>query len=173
MNSENFRIRIEDIELVGKIGNQKHEVVIGDEIFIMENLKSLAPGVFALKVNDRVVIFEMKAKENGLMDISVDGFAFETEVLNQAILFIRSFMQKDNVELRGQVKVKAPMPGLVVKVLASEGTPVQKGDKVVIIEAMKMENVLSSPISGVVQKIHVNEGQTVEKDATLVEIRSQ
>jgi len=65
------------------------------------------------------------------------------------------------------------MPGLVVKVLVSEGDVVKRGDKVVILEAMKMENALSSPISGIVKKVFALEGKTVEKDAILVEISSQ
>jgi biotin carboxyl carrier protein len=116
------------------------------------------------------VTVEVKASENGIVKIIMDGFTFETEVLDERILLLQSISQKGQSTHRGNVKIKAPMPGLVVKVLATEGDTIDKGTKVVIIEAMKMENVLASPAAGIVQKVYVNEGQTVEKDAILVEI---
>lgn len=67
--------------------------------------------------------------------------------------------------------VKAPMPGRVVKVLVHPGTRVTKGEGVVVVEAMKMENELVAPISGSVERVLVNAGDAVERGAPLVEIR--
>lgn len=64
--------------------------------------------------------------------------------------------------------VRAPMPGLVIKVLVAEGDVVEQGQHVIILESMKMENELKSPRSGVVTAVKVNVGDSVEKDQILV-----
>lgn len=67
--------------------------------------------------------------------------------------------------------VKAPMPGLVVRVEVSEGQVVEVGEGLVVVEAMKMENELRALSRGVVEQIHVSAGQRVEKGAPLVTIK--
>ncbi len=63
---------------------------------------------------------------------------------------------------------KAPMPGLVLRLLVKEGDMVKKGDGLLILEAMKMENILKSVGEGVVKKIHVAEKGKVEKGQLLL-----
>jgi biotin carboxyl carrier protein len=65
-------------------------------------------------------------------------------------------------------EIKAPMPGLVLKILVKEGDTVKKNDAIIILEAMKMENVIKSPGDAVVKKIHVQEKTAVEKGQLLV-----
>lgn len=65
--------------------------------------------------------------------------------------------------------VKAPMPGMVLNVLVTEGQEVKKGDPLIVLEAMKMENILKSPSDGTVKKIAVNKGIAVEKNQLLVQ----
>jgi biotin carboxyl carrier protein len=61
----------------------------------------------------------------------------------------------------GPKKITAPMPGKVVRIISPEGTPVEAGQGVIVIEAMKMQNELKSPKKGVVKKIMAVEGATV------------
>jgi len=68
----------------------------------------------------------------------------------------------------GEVTVAAPMPGLVVRILVAELEVVEAGARLVVLEAMKMENALRAPRAGTVGRIHVTEGQGVEKGAPLV-----
>jgi biotin carboxyl carrier protein len=70
----------------------------------------------------------------------------------------------------GPKKIKAPMPGKVVRIVAAEGTQVEAGQGVIVIEAMKMQNELKSPKAGVVKKIHAAEGVTVNAGDALAEI---
>ena len=65
--------------------------------------------------------------------------------------------------------IKAPMPGLVLNVLVGEGTAVKKGDALLVLEAMKMENILKSPADGTVKRISVKKGMAVEKNQVLIE----
>jgi biotin carboxyl carrier protein len=64
--------------------------------------------------------------------------------------------------------IKAPMPGLIGSVQVSVGQSLQEGDPVLILEAMKMENVIKSPGDGVIARIHVAEKDSVDKNALLV-----
>jgi biotin carboxyl carrier protein len=64
--------------------------------------------------------------------------------------------------------IKAPMPGMVFKILVEEGQDIKKGDPLIILEAMKMENVLKSPTDGTIKKIAVKTGIAVEKNQILI-----
>ena len=68
----------------------------------------------------------------------------------------------------GAISVKAPMPGNIIKVNAKVGDSVKKGDVLIVLEAMKMENDICAPEDGTVASIEVAQGVTVETDALLV-----
>lgn len=67
--------------------------------------------------------------------------------------------------------IKAPMPGLVLKVIVEEGQEINAGDSVLILEAMKMENVIKSPGTGIIKTIRVSAKDAVEKNQVLVELK--
>ena len=66
--------------------------------------------------------------------------------------------------------IKAPMPGLVLKIMIAEQQEIKGGDSVLILEAMKMENVIKSPGAGIVKSIKVKERDAVEKNQVLIEL---
>jgi len=66
--------------------------------------------------------------------------------------------------------IKAPMPGMVIKVMVQNGQLIKRGDSIVVLEAMKMENILKSPADGIVGKIHVAKGDKVEKNQVMVNL---
>jgi biotin carboxyl carrier protein len=72
--------------------------------------------------------------------------------------------------LGGQSTLTAPMPGVVIKVLASEGDRVEPRQPLVVLEAMKMETPLVSPYEAVVRRVHVAEGERVAGGALLIEL---
>jgi biotin carboxyl carrier protein len=67
----------------------------------------------------------------------------------------------------GDATIRAPMPGLVSNVLAQEGQEVARGQAIIVLEAMKMENDLATPRAGLVRSIRVRKGQTVNQGDTL------
>jgi len=70
----------------------------------------------------------------------------------------------------GEAKVRAPMPGLVIGVPCEAGATVERGQTVVVLEAMKMENDLAAPIAGTIKEVKVSKGQTVSQGDVLVVI---
>ena len=70
----------------------------------------------------------------------------------------------------GAVKVNAPMPGKILAVKTSVGAAVKKGDVVLVLEAMKMENEIMSPVDGTVTSVAATKGSAVDTDALLCTI---
>ncbi len=70
----------------------------------------------------------------------------------------------------GEIHVKAPMPGMIVSVPVTEGQVVKKGDVLIILESMKMENELKAPRDGTVSAVRVQGRQSVEQNQTLITI---
>ena len=66
--------------------------------------------------------------------------------------------------------IKAPMPGLVLDILVEVGQTVSKGDKVLILEAMKMENIIKTTGDGIIKAIHAQKGKPVDKGTLLIEL---
>ena len=96
------------------------------------------------------------------------GVHFEAEVVDERTRHIRS-LTGGGQKAAGAGSLKAPMPGLVVRVAVEEGGRVEAGAPVVVLEAMKMENELRAPAAAVVKGIKVKAGQAVEKGQVLVE----
>jgi biotin carboxyl carrier protein len=74
----------------------------------------------------------------------------------------------DNLTSAKVLELKAPMPGLVLNVLVAENDEIKKGDNLLILEAMKMENILKSTTDGIVKKILINTGDKVDKNQILI-----
>jgi len=75
----------------------------------------------------------------------------------------------NNLHSQAAKEIKAPMPGLIFDIKVKEGDEVKKGDAVLILEAMKMENILKSPGDGTVKAIKIKKGQSVEKNQVLIQ----
>lgn len=70
-----------------------------------------------------------------------------------------------------EIQVKAPMPGLVVLVNVKEGQQVEKGEVLLVLESMKMQNELKSPRAGTIGRVRVRPGETVEQKQTLLSVQ--
>ncbi len=75
-----------------------------------------------------------------------------------------------SLAISGEYVLRAPMPGLIVKIPVSEGQEVKKGDVLVILESMKMQNELKSPRDGKVTRIQVKPGDSVEQRQTILSV---
>jgi biotin carboxyl carrier protein len=78
-----------------------------------------------------------------------------------------------SLHVGGEAIVRAPMPGLVVGIPLAVGTDVTRGQAVIVLEAMKMENDLPSPIAGTIKEVRVGRGQTVNQGDVLIVISAE
>lgn len=102
--------------------------------------------------------------------LNVDGHTLEVEATDERTRTIRA-MTARSATSRGPKPVRAPMPGMIVRIEVESGQNVRAGQGIVIIEAMKMENELRADGDGIVTRVLVSPGQAVEKGAVLVEFQ--
>jgi biotin carboxyl carrier protein len=126
--------------------------------------------VRVLKIGSEIFrIVVQKRDGRGSYTIWVDGHRFDAEALDERTRAIRE-MTVASEGPAGPAPVKAPMPGLIVRVNVQVGDEVQAGQGVVVMEAMKMENELRASGAGRVRAIHAQPGAAVDKGMVLVEL---
>jgi len=114
------------------------------------------PDVLSLRVGNKA--YEVKCERvAGDLHLWVGSARFAVEVRDPRSLRGRA----RSADEHGPRKLTAPMPGKVVRVLVSQGTEVEAGTGVLVVEAMKMQNEVKSPKKGTIQKILVSEGAPV------------
>ena len=127
------------------------------------------PGVFLFKHEGR--IFEASATRDpairSAFTVSLQGREHSVTIVDPKRL--RGSGSGDS-QADGFAEIKTAMPGKVVRVLAAEGDAVEKGDGIVVVEAMKMQNELKSPITGTVKTVTAIEGATVSAGQVLATI---
>jgi len=109
----------------------------------------------------------LTSDEDGCI-IQVDGRDLNATIRDERSEAIRKLVGAKQVRKDTANEIKAPMPGLVVKVNVSEGDVVKKGQGVMVVEAMKMENEIHSPSDGIVKKMMVETGKAVDKNELLI-----
>lgn len=162
-----------------------YEASIGEQTYRVE-LERAESG-WKCKLNGREFPVDVVSSEDGVLSLLLNGKSYEIkqevagtetkvavgqERFSVAVRDPRSFRSRQRVgdAAQGVKKITAPMPGKVVRILATEGTAVEAGQSVIVIEAMKMQNELKAPKSGVVKKINVSEGAAVEAGQALAEV---
>ena len=104
-----------------------------------------------------------------MVTVKVDGVRHEVSIKEPMDLLLAS-MGMDLKAMQKIEPVKAPMPGMILKVLVAPGQEIKKGDGLLILEAMKMENVLKATGDARVKSINIQERVAVEKGAVLIEL---
>jgi pyruvate carboxylase subunit B len=124
-----------------------------------------------LLLGDRSFTLPFQGEGNGRWIMGFQGETWVAEVVDERTRHIRS-LTGGGEERRGGGQLKAPMPGLVVRVDVVAGQSVAAGSGVVVLEAMKMQNELRAPADGKVAGVRVQPGQAVEKGQVLVEFET-
>ena len=118
----------------------------------------VAANTFSVLINGESYEVRIAPKPDGTLIVSTSTEEFVCEVADPRAWRGR---RHGTVEAEGRQQISAPMPGKVVRVLVNEGNPVEVGQGIIVVEAMKMQNEIRSPKSGRVEKILVKEGQAV------------
>ena len=164
-----------------------YEVGIGEKIYRVDLVRDGETETWSCRVDARPVPVNVVATQAGTLSILIDGKSFEvkqevTTAGTNIVLGSQRFavMVRDPRSLRsrgtadagsqGPRKIKAPMPGKVVRIMVDVGSAVEAGQAVIVIEAMKMQNELKSPKAGVLKKLSIAEGAAVEAGQILAEI---
>ena len=106
---------------------------------------------------------------NKKLKVEIDGESFEV-LIRDPLDQVLDNMGFNSVSTKQIKEIKAPMPGLVLDIAVNAGDELQEGDKVLILEAMKMENSIVMHAGGRIKKVTVKKGQAVEKGQVLVEL---
>ncbi|MBK7149268.1 MAG: biotin/lipoyl-binding protein [Bacteroidetes bacterium] len=106
--------------------------------------------------------------EEKLMVIRVNDTEYEVKIQDKTDLLLQK-LGINTTTSSAVSNVKAPMPGLIINIAVNTGDEVSKGDTLLILEAMKMENVIKSPRDGKIKKINIELRKAVEKNHILIE----
>lgn len=127
------------------------------------------PGVFLFKHQGRVyeALIPFRSDENAAFEVEIHGNRHEVSVSDPKRLKGSGREQSHD---HGHAEIRSAMPGKVVRLLAVAGQQVEKGDGIVVVEAMKMQNEIKAPKGGSVRSVNVTEGSTVNAGEILVVI---
>ncbi|MDH3497121.1 MAG: biotin/lipoyl-binding protein [Gemmatimonadota bacterium] len=124
-----------------------------------------------LVLGGRTESFAM-VRRDGVWEVQKGGETYLVSVVDERTRQLQAMTQAGAAGSSHAV-VRAPMPGLVVRVEVGEGAIVRAGQGLVVLEAMKMENELTAPVAGRVSAVHVRAGHAVEKGTPLVEVSGE
>jgi biotin carboxyl carrier protein len=148
-----------------EINDDRHVVVDGVEYEM--DMTGVATQAFYSLLLNRASYEAYVDEGEDAWQVLLHGVLYEVRVTDEREERLRRASGGERVS-GGEIKVKAPMPGLVVAVPVQEGQPVAKGDILVVLESMKMQNELKSPREGTVSRVRVKAGDHVEQNAALV-----
>ena len=160
-----------------KVNNKKEHTIIVDgatsgtidgKAFSWDVIEVKNGSFHVLKENKsyNVEVIKSNAAEKSFL-VSVNGNKYQLNVKDKFDELLKS-LGMDNLNASKINEIKAPMPGLVIDIRIAEGDTVKKGDAILVLEAMKMENSIKSPTDGVIKKINVKKGVAVEKNQVLI-----
>ncbi|HKD79651.1 MAG TPA: biotin/lipoyl-containing protein [Candidatus Angelobacter sp.] len=162
-----------------------YEVSVGEQRYRVE-LERVESG-WKCKLDGRELPVDVISGEDGVLSLLMAGKSYEIKQENTgaetrivvgherfsvSVRDPRSFRSRRyaTASTQGVRKITAPMPGKIVRLLAAEGSTVEAGQSVIVIEAMKMQNELKAPKSGLLKKVNVAEGAAVEAGQALAEV---
>jgi biotin carboxyl carrier protein len=150
-NEFNFHIDEASLALVDMVK------MSGSKMNVIKDMRSLTADVTVTDVTGKK------------MTIDIDGETFHIDIKDELDQMLAK-MGFDAVAGKHVREIRAPMPGLVLQIAVEDGQQVNEGDKILILEAMKMENSILVHANAVIKRIVVSAGQAVEKGQVLVEL---
>lgn len=160
-----------------KVNNKnEHQIIFNDATtgtingttFLWDVIEVKEGSFHVIKDNKSYNVEVVKANvEEKKFLVSVNGNNYQLDVKDRFDELLDR-LGLGNLNANKVNELKAPMPGLVLDVRVAEGDVVKKGDPIIVLEAMKMENIIKSPTEGTIKKINVKKGVAVEKNQVLI-----
>lgn len=156
-----------------RVDNTEYEVEINGESILLNGepvnvdlMRSGAAELYSVLFGGRS--YEMLVNSDRFnYTINVRGVQFQVQVEDERARRMNRARRLPALP-DGELAITAPIPGLVVRVLAAEGDTIEEGQPVVLLEAMKMENELRAMRGGIVKSVLVSAGQRVDQNAPLI-----
>ena len=165
------------VNLVGGVADEKRfeisegekGLLVNGKPFQWDNVK-IAEGFFHILHQNKsysaeVIAIDKVAKR---FTIRINGKNFTVDIKEKFDLLLEQMGMNSSATSKIN-HVKAPMPGLIIELKIKAGDVVKPGDQLLILEAMKMENILKSPGEGTVRNVKIKKGDSVEKGQVLIE----
>ena len=160
-----LKVSVNDLSFFIKLEND--QIAIDEKLWDGDLLK-VGENLYHLIKDSKSYLVELIAAEKKSVQLKINGALFEVLIQDRHDQLLEKLgMQQTNDS--GNKDVRAPMPGMILEVLVEKGQTVAKGDKLLILEAMKMENIIKSEGEGVVQEVPVEKGMNVEKNQVLIQ----
>lgn len=157
LGDQTFTVEIEEMD------KSLYRVTVDGNEFLVDGKKTGLSN-YSLIVDNRSFEVDVDVAEDEYR-VLVDGRSYHIQLVDEKRMRLGGLQA--GIQLEGRQEVSVPMPGKVIAVLVSEGDRVEKGQGLVIVEAMKMENEVRSPIAGEVREIRVKAGDAAEAGAVL------
>jgi len=158
LGERNYTVEVEEVE------KSIYRVSVDGSEFLLDGKKTGRTN-YSLIVDNRSFEVDIDVSEDDYR-VLVDGRNYHIHLLDERRMRLGGLQA--GIELQGRQRVSVPMPGKVIAVLVSDGDKVERGQGLVIVEAMKMENEVRSPIAGEVKEVKVKAGDSLEAGATLL-----
>jgi biotin carboxyl carrier protein len=148
---------------IEEIGKSLYRVAVDGSEFVVDGKKTGLAN-YSLIVDNRSFEVDVDVREDEYR-VLVDGRSYHINLLDERRMRVGGL--QSGIQPQGRQNVSVPMPGKVIAVLVSEGDKVERGQGMVIVEAMKMENEVRCPIDGEVKEVRVKTGDALEAGAVL------
>ena len=165
------------MKLIAEINEKNVEIEIvrdGEKVFATVDgrkyeleVTAPEPDVLLMKNEGSIVEAKVSSGSKGTYSIGLGAVDHEVTIIDPKKL--RTGVEGGDLS-SGPAQIKTAMPGKVVKILVGAGADINKGEGVIVVEAMKMQNELKAPRTGVVSTIKVNEGDAVAAGDVLATI---
>ncbi len=151
-----------------KIRFEKNQMLIDDKEVDLD-LAKLQEGKYHLLSNNTSYSIELVLldREQKLVEVKVNNAVYQVSLKDKMDSLLEKLGMDSLLEVKTE-NLKAPMPGLILEIAVDKGQKISKGDKLLILEAMKMENVIKASSDAIIENIKVNVGDSVDNGQILI-----
>ncbi len=163
-----FVININDTELQVRIlSDDKVSINNSESDYELIEVKNNS---YILKLDNKQYQVDLIDKDKESYEILINNVQINSIARSSLEHRAMKLIEQANIKSHHRTEMKAPMPGMILKIKKNPGDKITQGESILILEAMKMENDLKSPASGIIKEINVAEGDAVEKGVKLFSI---